>query len=215
MGVQCLDSTVWSMETDLNSSPTFCCVAICRKHMLWVRKKGPAHRQYGFNFSFVWYCFCSWNVGQFIWDCLSVEDLERCITPLHSMLQYISWKYRWPRPRQGSNLSCGPVSHLSSSFLLPISCLINPHTKKMDLASLLFINLTAAATHRDDLYCQEFIFCNADCYLKREGKWDSLYEDITMMRQEKKRELKFTDLNLYVCIYISLVSHDINWPTIT
>lgn len=34
MGVPHLDSTMWSVETDLSSSPTFCCVAICRKHML-------------------------------------------------------------------------------------------------------------------------------------------------------------------------------------
>ena len=91
----------------------------------------------------------------------------------------------------------------------------------MDLSSLLFINLTAAATHRDDLYCQEFIFCNVDCQLKREGKWYSLYEDIAMRSREKKREPlslvsdEFTDLNLYVYIYISYISHNINWSTIT
>ena len=60
--------------------------------------------------------------------------------------------------------------------------------QEVDLSSLLFINLAAAAMCGGDLHCRVLIYCNVDSLLELEGKLTLLHEhNITERRGERRR----------------------------
>ena len=56
----------------------------------------------------------------------------------------------------------------------------------MDLSSLLFINLTTAVIHGDDLHCWAFMSLNDDCSLELE--WKCTLLDERNVRKSEKNE---------------------------